>query len=100
MIKSNSTSKSNHIPNDFPDTYDPNSLDIEELQKAINNTANESISNLNTYPKPPKLESAMKFMDTPLLVEPTTVSGMCPANYLCLPKLSRARVGMLQGGML
>ena len=32
--------------NDFPDTYDPNSLDIEELQKAINNTANESISNL------------------------------------------------------
>ena len=46
MIKSNSTSKSNHIPNDFPDTYDPNSLDIEELQKAINNTANESISNL------------------------------------------------------
>ena len=42
MSKFNSSSNSN----DFPDTYDPNSLDIEELQKAINNTANESISNL------------------------------------------------------
>jgi hypothetical protein len=27
-------------------------------------------------------------------------SGMCPANYLCLPKLPKARVGMLQDGML
>jgi len=47
MATSKSNSKLKH-PSDSPNTYDPNSdsFDIEGLQEALNNSANEPISNL------------------------------------------------------